>query len=152
VLSALAIISYLVTFSSVKMAVVMLSWRQGRSGRPCSNVNVARVWSFCSILMTIYYFYLSRSQFYYTRCSVCKLFRLSMWCRAAALLSASGAALSHEVPTVKWMSNQPALWTPDIFVCIRGGWKACANRGPVCTSKIYYGTENLVCRRWNFKR
>jgi hypothetical protein len=24
---------------------------------------------------------------------------------------ASVAALSQEVPTVKWMSNQPALWT-----------------------------------------
>jgi hypothetical protein len=40
---------------------------------------------------------------------------LSMWCREAAFFSASGAALSHEVPTVKWMSKQPALWTPDIY-------------------------------------
>jgi hypothetical protein len=34
---------------------------------------------------------------------------------AAAFFSASGAALSLEVPTVKWMSNQLALWTPSIF-------------------------------------
>jgi hypothetical protein len=39
---------------------------------------------------------------------------LSTWCRAAAFFSASGAALSQEVPTVKWMSNQLALWTPCI--------------------------------------
>jgi hypothetical protein len=37
---------------------------------------------------------------------------LSTWCRAVAFFSASGRALSREVPTVKWMSNQPALWTP----------------------------------------
>jgi hypothetical protein len=51
----------------------------------------------------------------YTRYSLCRLIRLfSTWCRAAAFFSARGAALSKEVPTVKWMSNQPALWTPDI--------------------------------------
>jgi hypothetical protein len=37
-----------------------------------------------------------------TRCSMCRLIRLlSTWCRAAAFFSASGAALSQEVPTVK---------------------------------------------------
>jgi hypothetical protein len=34
---------------------------------------------------------------------------LSTWCRAAAFLSASGAALSKKLPTVKSMSKQPAL-------------------------------------------
>jgi hypothetical protein len=53
-----------------------------------------------------------------TQCSLCRLIRLlSTWCRAAAFFSASGATLSQEVPTVKWMSNQPALWTPDIWQC-----------------------------------
>jgi hypothetical protein len=28
------------------------------------------------------------------------------------VVPASGAALSQEVPMVKWMANQPALWTP----------------------------------------
>jgi hypothetical protein len=57
----------------------------------------------------------------YTRCSLCRLIRfLSTWCRAAAFFSASGAALSQEIPTVKWMSNQPALWTPDIISVIYG--------------------------------
>jgi hypothetical protein len=51
----------------------------------------------------------------YTRCSLWKLIRLlSTWCHAAEFFSASGAALSQEVPTVIWMSNQCALWTPDI--------------------------------------
>jgi hypothetical protein len=40
---------------------------------------------------------------------------LSTWCRAESFLSASGAALSQEIPTVKWMSNQLALWTPGIM-------------------------------------
>jgi hypothetical protein len=40
---------------------------------------------------------------------------LSTWCRAVAFFSASGSALSQEVPTVKWMSNQPVLWTSYIF-------------------------------------
>jgi hypothetical protein len=52
-----------------------------------------------------------------TRCSLCRLIRvLSTWCRAAAFFSASGAALSQEVPTVKWMPSEPALWTPDIML------------------------------------
>jgi hypothetical protein len=34
---------------------------------------------------------------------------LSTWCRAAAFFSANGAALSQEVPTVIWVSNQSAL-------------------------------------------
>jgi hypothetical protein len=34
---------------------------------------------------------------------------LSTWFRAAVFFSVSGAALSQEVPTVKGMSNQPAL-------------------------------------------
>jgi hypothetical protein len=74
----------------------------------------------------------------YIRCSLCKLIRLlNTWCRAAAFFSssihgvhcaglsdfslraaffsASGAALSQEISTVKWMSNQPALWTPGTF-------------------------------------
>jgi hypothetical protein len=43
----------------------------------------------------------------------CRLIRLlSTRCRAAAFFSACGAARSQEVPTVKWMSNQRALWTP----------------------------------------
>jgi hypothetical protein len=51
----------------------------------------------------------------YTRCSLCRLIRLlSTWCRAAAFFLASDAALSHEIPTVKLISNQPALWTPGI--------------------------------------
>jgi hypothetical protein len=29
--------------------------------------------------------------------------------------SSNGAALSQEVPAVKWMSNQPALWKPYIY-------------------------------------
>jgi hypothetical protein len=38
----------------------------------------------------------------YTRFSLCRLITiLSTWCRAAAFFSASGAALSQEVPTVK---------------------------------------------------
>jgi hypothetical protein len=38
----------------------------------------------------------------YTRCSLCRLIRhLSAWCRAAAFFSASGAALSQLIPTVK---------------------------------------------------
>jgi hypothetical protein len=53
---------------------------------------------------------------FYTACLSCRLIRLlSTWCHAAEFFSASGAALSQEVPTVKWMSNQPALWTTDIF-------------------------------------
>jgi hypothetical protein len=49
----------------------------------------------------------------YTWCSLCRIIRLlSTWCRAAAFFSASAAALSQEIPTVKGMSNQPALWTP----------------------------------------
>jgi hypothetical protein len=45
----------------------------------------------------------------YTRCSLCRL------CRVAAIfISASDPVLSQEIPTVKWMSNQPAHWTPDI--------------------------------------
>jgi hypothetical protein len=52
-----------------------------------------------------------------TRCSLYRLIGLpSTWCRAAAFFSASGAALSQEVPMVKWMSNQPALWTPGIYM------------------------------------
>jgi hypothetical protein len=51
----------------------------------------------------------------YTRCSLCRLIRLlSTLCRAAPFFSASDAALSQEIPTVKLMSNQPALWTPGI--------------------------------------
>jgi hypothetical protein len=39
-----------------------------------------------------------------TRCSLCRLIRLlSMWCRASAFLSASGTALSQEVPTDFWV-------------------------------------------------
>jgi hypothetical protein len=49
-----------------------------------------------------------RPQNSYTRCSLCRLIR-------AAFFSANVAALSQEVPTAKWMSNQPALWTPDIL-------------------------------------
>jgi hypothetical protein len=49
-----------------------------------------------------------------TRCSLCTL--LSTWCRAAAFFSASGAALSQEIPTLKWMFNQPALWTLDMYI------------------------------------
>jgi hypothetical protein len=53
----------------------------------------------------------------YTRCSLCRFIRLhSKWCRAAAFLSASGAALSQKIPTVKRMSNQPALWTPGTYL------------------------------------
>jgi hypothetical protein len=38
----------------------------------------------------------------YTWCSLCRLIRLlSTWCRVAAFFSASGAALSQEVPAVK---------------------------------------------------
>jgi hypothetical protein len=50
----------------------------------------------------------------YTRCSLCRPIRLrSTWCRAAVFFSANAVALSQEVPTVKWMSSQPAFWTPD---------------------------------------
>jgi hypothetical protein len=38
----------------------------------------------------------------HTGCSLCRLIRLlSTWCRAAAFFSASGAALSQEIPTAK---------------------------------------------------
>jgi hypothetical protein len=38
----------------------------------------------------------------YTRCSLCRLIRfLSTWLRGAVFFSASGAALSQEVPTIK---------------------------------------------------
>jgi hypothetical protein len=48
--------------------------------------------------------------------SLCRLIRLlSTWCHAMAFFSASGATLSQEVLMLKWMSNQPALWTPDII-------------------------------------
>jgi hypothetical protein len=60
---------------------------------------------------------------YNKRCSLCRLIRLlSTWCRAAAFFSASGATLSQEVPTVKWMSNQSALWTPDITNVFLHAW------------------------------
>jgi hypothetical protein len=43
-----------------------------------------------------------KKQVNFTRCSLCRLLRLlSTWCHAAAFFSASGAALSQEVPTVK---------------------------------------------------
>jgi hypothetical protein len=49
----------------------------------------------------------------YTQWSLCRLMRFfSTWCRAAEFFSASGASLSQEVPTIKWMSNEPALWIP----------------------------------------
>jgi hypothetical protein len=67
-------------------------------------------------------FYLLLCGEHTTRFSLCRLIRvLSMWCRAASFFSASGAALSQEVPMVKWMSSQPALWTPDttyIHTCV----------------------------------
>jgi hypothetical protein len=58
---------------------------------------------------------------------------------AEAFFSATGAALSQEAPTVKWMSNQPALWTPDrsrgkvcyfckgtfLFVEFKVTWRSC---------------------------
>jgi hypothetical protein len=51
------------------------------------------------------------------RCSLCSLIGLlNTWYRAVTFFSASDAALSQEVPMVKWMSNQPVLWTPDIRV------------------------------------
>jgi hypothetical protein len=38
----------------------------------------------------------------YARCSLCRLIRLlSTWCRAEAFFSASGAAISQEIPMVK---------------------------------------------------
>jgi hypothetical protein len=38
----------------------------------------------------------------YIECSLCRLLRLlSTWCRAAAFFSASGVALSQEIPAVK---------------------------------------------------
>jgi hypothetical protein len=56
----------------------------------------------------------------YIRYSLCRLIRLlSMWCPVAAFFSASGAALSQEIPTVKWTSNQPALLTPGTQLYIR---------------------------------
>jgi hypothetical protein len=73
----------------------------------------------------------------YIRCSLCRLIRLlSTWCRAAAFFSASAAALSQEVPTVKWMSNQPALWTPDIYGM--DVWKM--SRYPSCKKKKKEGS------------
>jgi hypothetical protein len=56
-----------------------------------------------------------------TRCPLCRLIRLlSTGCSVRAFFSASGAALSQEVPTLKWMSSQPALWTPDTLRYIPG--------------------------------
>jgi hypothetical protein len=49
---------------------------------------------------------------------------LSTRCRAAAFFSASGAALRRKFPTVKSMSNQPALLTPDIKICVFSGCDA----------------------------
>jgi hypothetical protein len=47
----------------------------------------------------------------YKTLRLCRLIRLlSTWCRAAAFFLESGAALSQEIPTVIWMSTQPALW------------------------------------------
>jgi hypothetical protein len=66
---------------------------------------LCRLTIFCHIARGIYiYIYI------YIRCSLCMLIRLlSTWCRTAALLSASDAALTQEVPMVKRMSNQSAL-------------------------------------------
>jgi hypothetical protein len=59
-----------------------------------------------------------RRKFRRKRCATCwekcrhrLIGLLSTWCHTAAFYSASGAALSQEVPTVNWMSNWPALWT-----------------------------------------
>jgi hypothetical protein len=72
-----------------------------------------------------------RRNFLRKSCATCRekcrrrLIRLrSTWSRATAFFSASGAALSQEVPTVKWMSSQPALWTPGrcssrVYTCFR---------------------------------
>jgi hypothetical protein len=71
----------------------------------------------------VIYTYTYMYTYTHTECSLCRLIRLlGTWCRSAAFFPASGAALSQEVPTVKWMPNQPALWTLDIYIYIYTFW------------------------------
>jgi hypothetical protein len=75
--------------------------------------------------------------------SLCMLIKLpSTWCRAATFFIASGASLWQEIPTVKWMSNQPALWILLIVLYGCGTWSLTLKEGH--RLKMF---ENMELRR-----
>jgi hypothetical protein len=85
----------------------------------CDTVNMYKSTLYRAFRAHADWTFILRRKFLRKRCATCleksrrRLIRLlSTCCRKAAFFSASGAALSQEVPTLKWLSNQTALWTP----------------------------------------
>jgi hypothetical protein len=118
-----------------------------------SSIHMLLCWVFTVHAYQTYQHAVSRGGIFlvqYTRCSLCRLIRLlSKWCREAAFFSASGAALPQEIPTVKWMSNQPALWTissaTDPTVSFITGWRQCCTSSRIPPSQPSYSWDSVSC-------